>query len=219
MTKKEKANIVIERLKQIYPQAICSLNYNKDKPYELLMAVRLSAQCTDARVNVVTKPMFEKYRTLESIASADISDIESCIKSCGFFRVKAKDLVLMAQSLINNYNSKIPDSIEELTKLPGVGRKTANLIMGDIYKKPAVVTDTHCIRISARLGLTSGTENPPKCEDELRKVLPPQESSDYCHRIVMFGRDTCTARNPKCESCKLNDICKYAFAPDKWKKK
>lgn len=208
MTKEQKTKIIVNLLKEIYPYANCSLVYNKEKPYELLIATRLSAQCTDARVNVVTKELFKKYKTLESFANAKIEDVEIMVKSCGFYRMKAADIVNMSRSLIQNYNSILPNTIEELTTLPGVGRKTANLIVGDIYGKPAIVTDTHCIRICGRLGLTT-SKNPKKTEDELRKILEPNESSDFCHRIVLFGRDICKAQNPKCSECRLATFCNY----------
>lgn len=207
MTKKQRAAIAVERLKELYPEAICSLTYHKDKPYELLIATRLSAQCTDARVNIVTKDLFQEYQSLEAFAKADVKDIERLIHSCGFYRTKAQDIVNMAKILIEQYDGVLPDTIEELTKLPGIGRKTANLIVGDIYGKPSIVTDTHCIRICGRLGLTT-SKDPKKTEDELRKILDPKESGDFCHRLVLFGRETCSARSPKCETCKLNDICK-----------
>ncbi|WMJ22791.1 endonuclease III [Paludicola sp. MB14-C6] len=207
MTKKERAAIAVERLKQLYLEATCSLEYHKEKPYELLIATRLSAQCTDARVNIVTKDLFQEYPTLQSFADADIQDIERLIHSCGFYRTKAQDIVNMSKSLIADYDSILPDTIEELTKLSGVGRKTANLIVGDIYGKPSIVTDTHCIRICGRIGLTS-SKDPKKTEDELRKILDPKESGNFCHRLVHFGRETCSARSPKCMECKLNDICK-----------
>lgn len=208
MTKKQKAKIIVNSLKEIYPYANCSLVYNKEKPYELLIATRLSAQCTDARVNIVTKELFKKYETLESFANAKIEDVEKMVKSCGFYRMKAADIVNMSKSLIEKYNSILPNTIEELTTLPGVGRKTANLIVGDIYGKPAIVTDTHCIRICGRLGLTT-SKNPKKTEDELRKILDPNESSDFCHRLVLFGRDICKSQNPKCDECKLIEFCNY----------
>lgn len=207
MTKKDRALKAVELLKQRYPDAICSLTYQH--PYQLLLATRLSAQCTDARVNIVTKDLFEQYPTMESIAQADVNDIIAIVKPCGLGNTKGKDLVGICQKLISDYHGELPDSIEELTKLPGVGRKTANLIMGDVFHKPAVVTDTHLIRISNRLGLVSVKE-PKKVEMELRKILPPEESSDFCHRTVLFGRDVCKARGPKCEGCDLAEICKSA---------
>jgi endonuclease-3 len=203
---KEKVNAIIEILKHQYPDALCALQYEKD--YELMIAVRLSAQCTDARVNMITPALFESYPTLESMAAADIDDVERYIHSCGFYRQKAKDIVLACQMLIEKYNSKVPGTMEELLKLPGVGRKTANLLLGDIYATPgSVVCDTHCIRICGRLGLSKGKE-PEKVERQLRAILPPEESSDFCHRIVLFGRDICTARKPDCARCPLAHLCK-----------
>ena len=202
---KEKVQAIIDLLKIQYPQALCALQYEKD--YELMIAVRLSAQCTDARVNLVTPALFAAYPPLQSLADASISDIEGYIHSCGFYRQKAKDIVLACQMLLAEYNGKVPGTMEELLKLPGVGRKTANLLLGDIYGTPgSVVCDTHCIRICGRLGLSSGTD-PEKVERQLRAILPPEESSDFCHRIVLFGRDICTARSPKCTMCPLSHLC------------
>ena len=195
---REKANIVCDTLERLYPQAVCSLVYST--PYELLIATRLSAQCTDARVNVVTKELFSKYPTLESLAGAELSDIERIVHPCGLYKTKAKDILSIANDLIDRFGSVVPDTMEELTSLSGVGRKTANLILGDIYHKPAVVCDTHCIRITNRLGLST-TKDPYKCEVQLKEVLDPERSSDLCHRLVLFGRDVCTARNPKCDEC------------------
>lgn len=195
---KEKANIVCDTLERLYPQAVCSLVYST--PYELLIATRLSAQCTDARVNIVTKELFSKYPTLESIAGAELEDIEKIVHPCGLYKTKAKDILSIANDLINRFGGQVPDNMEELTSLSGVGRKTANLILGDIYHKPAIVCDTHCIRITNRLGLST-TKDPYKCELQLREVLDPEKSSDLCHRLVLFGRDVCTARNPKCDEC------------------
>ncbi len=203
---KQKVSAIIEALKQRYPDALCALNYKKD--YELMISVRLSAQCTDARVNQVTPALFAAYPTLDSLAAANVSDIEAYIHSCGFYRQKAKDIVLACQMLISHYHRKVPGTMEELLKLPGVGRKTANLLLGDIYNVPgSVVCDTHCIRICGRLGLSQGKE-PEKVEMQLRAILPPEESSDFCHRIVLFGRDICTARSPKCAECPLAIHCK-----------
>ena len=201
----EKVAGIIQVLKERYPEALCALQYDKD--YELMIAVRLSAQCTDARVNLVTPALFDAYPTLDALANANISDIENYIHSCGFYRQKAKDIVLACQMLIRDFDRKVPDSMEQLLKLPGVGRKTANLLLGDIYGAPgSVVCDTHCIRICGRLGLSVG-KDPEKVEQQLRKILPPEESSDFCHRIVLFGRDCCTARNPKCQECPLAVFC------------
>lgn len=174
-----------------------------------MLATRLSAQCTDARVNIVAKDLFEKYPTMESIAEADVQEIISIVKPCGLGNTKGQDLVGICQKLISDYDGNVPDTIEEMTKLPGVGRKTANLIMGDVYHKPAVVTDTHLIRISGRIGLVA-SKDPRKVEEELRNILPPEESSDFCHRIVLFGREICKARGPKCNECEMADICKSA---------
>lgn len=203
---KKKVQAIIEGLKIQYPDALCALQYEKD--YELMIAVRLSAQCTDARVNLVTPALFAAYPTLESLAMADPKDIEPYVHSCGFFRQKSKDIVLACQMLLREHGGKVPDTMEALLKLPGVGRKTANLLLGDIYGVPgSVVCDTHCIRICGRLGLSKGKE-PEKVEQQLRKILPPAESSDFCHRIVLFGREICTARNPKCHQCPLSIHCK-----------
>ncbi|MBQ8965890.1 endonuclease III [Ruminococcus sp.] len=202
--KKELAVQVIGLLEKQYPEAVCSLNYKA--PHELLIATRLSAQCTDARVNVVTEVLFEKYSSIEEFAEADIADIEEIVKPCGLYKTKAKSIKEMCIQLRDDYGGILPDTLEELTKLSGIGRKTANLIMGDIYRKPAVVTDTHCIRITGRLGLVKNKE-PAKVEAELWKILPPEKSSDLCHRLVLFGREFCTARSPKCKGCPLREIC------------
>ena len=201
----EHINEIISILKERYPEALCALQYEKD--YELMIAVRLSAQCTDARVNLITPALFARFPTLDSFAEADVAEVEKYVHSCGFYRHKARDIVAACQMLIADYDRKVPDSMAELLKLPGVGRKTANLLLGDIYGQPAVVCDTHCIRIANRLGLARGKE-PEKVEQQLRAILPPEESSDFCHRIVLFGRDLCTARNPKCAECPLRPYCK-----------
>ena len=206
MKKQEIADLACAELEKLYPGAQCTLDYGE--PYQLMMATRLAAQCTDARVNVVTKTLFKKYPTLQAFADADLAELEQDVNPCGFFRAKANDIVSMSRMLIEKYDSKVPDTIEELIKLPGVGRKTANLILGDVFGKPAVVTDTHCIRISGRLGLTSNKE-PAKVEKDLVKLLPPETSSDFCHRTVQFGRDICRARSPKCGECPLNYFCRY----------
>ena len=204
---KKKALAVIDILKQRYPDAPCALQYKKD--YQLMIAVRLSAQCTDARVNLVTPALFEAYPTIEAMAAANISDVENYIHSCGFYRQKAKDIVLACQMLLEKHNGKVPDTMEALLELPGVGRKTANLLLGDLYGQPgSVVCDTHCIRICGRLGLSKGKE-PEKVEQQLRKILPPEESSDFCHRIVLFGREVCIARSPKCAECPLSMHCQF----------
>ena len=189
MTKKERALAICELLKKEYPEAICQLN--AETPFQLLVATRLSAQCTDARVNLVTPALFEKYPSENELAEAEIRDVEELIHSCGFYRAKAKDLIGMARAVRDIHGGALPDTIEELTTLPGVGRKTANLIVGDVYKKPAVVADTHVIRITNLLGLVSGTKEPKKVEMELKKILPPEESNDFCHRIVLHGRAVC----------------------------
>lgn len=202
---KEKVSAIIEILNQQYPEAICALHYKKD--YELMIAVRLSAQCTDARVNLITPALFKAYPTLEAMANAEISDVENYIHSCGFFRQKAKDIVLACQMLLEKHGGKVPATMVELLELPGVGRKTANLLLGDLYGVPgSVVCDTHCMRICERLGLSKGRE-PEKVEKQLRAVLPPEESSDFCHRIVLFGREVCTARSPQCAQCPLAIYC------------
>ncbi len=207
MKSKAAVGRIIQELKALYPDALCSLNYEKD--YELLFSVRLSAQCTDARVNLVTPALFARFPSLEAFAQADPEEVGEYIRSCGFFRTKAKDLVECAKQLLERFDGKVPGTMEELTSLPGVGRKTANLILGDIYKQPAYVCDTHCIRITGRLGLTDGSKDPLKVEQQLRKVLPPEESSDFCHRMVLHGRAVCTARNPQCAACSLLGDCDY----------
>ena len=205
MTKKEIAINAVEALKIEYPDAICSLVY--DDPLQLLIATRLAAQCTDARVNMVTPALFDRFKNVDEFASSTAEEVAEYIKSCGLYKTKSKDIVLMAQAIKNNFDGKVPDNIDDLISLPGIGRKTANLIMGDIYKKPAVVVDTHCIRITRRLGLHQLTDQ-KKIEFELRKLLPPDESNDFCHRIVLHGRAVCTARSPKCENCCMQSFCK-----------
>ena len=201
----KKVNGILSALEERYPDALCALHYQKD--YELMIAVRLSAQCTDARVNLVTPALFAAYPTLEAMANANIADVENYIHSCGFYRQKAKDIVLACQMLLEKHGGKVPNTMEELLKLPGVGRKTANLLLGDLYNVPgSVVCDTHCIRICGRLGLSKGKE-PEKVEKQLRAVLPPEKSGDFCHRIVLFGREICTARSPKCTECPLALFC------------
>ena len=202
-----KVTAILSLLKERYPDALCALHYKKD--YELMIAVRLSAQCTDARVNLITPALFAAYPTLEAMAGADIGHIEQLVHSCGFYKHKARDIVLGCQMLLSDYGGKVPGTMEELLKIPGVGRKTANLLLGDLYAVPgSVVCDTHCIRICGRLGLTDGTKDPEKCEQQLRKILPPEQSSDFCHRIVLFGREICTARSPRCGDCPLAPLCK-----------
>lgn len=204
MVVSDKVSNILDALKALYPDALCALHYEKD--YELMIAVRLSAQCTDARVNMITPALFSRYPTLESFAEADVSEVEEMVHSCGFYRHKARDIVLACQMLLSDYNGRVPDTMEELLKLPGVGRKTANLLLGDIYGQEGYVCDTHCIRICGKLGLSSG-KDPVKVEMQLRKVIPPAESSDFCHRIVLHGRAVCTARNPKCSQCTLAPYC------------
>lgn len=202
----EKVSHIIEALKELYPDAVCALQYQKD--YELMIAVRLSAQCTDARVNLVTPALFERFPTLKSFAEASYEEVEDLVKSCGFYHHKARDIVDACVMLETQYNGKVPDSMEELLKLPGVGRKTANLLLGDLYGKEAYVCDTHCIRITNLLGLSDRKE-PDKVEQQLRRVIPPEESSDFCHRLVLHGRAVCVARHPACEACALRPWCDY----------
>lgn len=205
MTKKRRADSAVSLLKQKYPNAKCSLSY--ETPFQLLIATRLSAQCTDARVNMVTPQLFKVFPTAAAMANADIKDVEQLIKTCGLYKTKAKDLISIAKDIVEKFGGVVPDNIEELTTMSGVGRKTANLICGDIYGKPAVVTDTHFIRICNRLGLVK-SKDAKTVEMQMRKILDPKESSDFCHRIVLHGRDTCTARKPLCDECVLNEICK-----------
>ncbi len=207
MRVKKNISAIIEQLKVMYPGAECSLDYKKD--YELLISVRLAAQCTDARVNLVTPAMFARFPTLEAFAEADVDEVGEYVHSCGFWRAKARDIVLCAQMLLREYGGKVPDTMEELLKLPGVGRKTANLLLGDIYGKEGYVCDTHCIRITGRLGITDGSKDPLKVEMQLRKVIPPEESNDFCHRMVLHGRALCMARSPQCGLCPLAVNCKY----------
>ena len=208
MTKKQKALAAVEALEKKYPEAICSLEYSD--PLQLLIATRLSAQCTDARVNLVTPALFEKYKSVEDFAAADIADVEKLVHSCGFFRAKARDIVNMCREIIERFDSNVPDNLDDLVSLPGVGRKTANLIMGDVYGKPAVVCDTHLIRITNLLGLVD-TKDPKKVETELRKILPPEKSNDFCHRAVLHGRDTCVSGRPKCSECCMKEFCTYGL--------
>ncbi len=206
MTKKQLVLKSVEALKEAYPEAICSLVYSD--PLQLLIATRLSAQCTDARVNLVTPELFGKYKSLDDLANAEVEDVEKIIRSCGFYHDKARDIVGIAKKIKSDFNGEVPSTIEDLTSLPGVGRKTANLIMGDVFHAPSsVVTDTHLIRISNRIGLVE-TKDPKKVEFELRKLLPPDESNDFCHRTVLHGRAVCTARKAHCDICTLKDFCK-----------
>ena len=206
MTKKERALLLCSTLEELYPDASCSLNYTH--PYELMIAARLSAQCTDARVNVVTETLFKKYPTLEAFADADITELEEAVRPCGFFRAKAKSIKEMANQLLCNFGGQVPDNMDDLLTISGIGRKTANLMMGDVWGKPAIVTDTHFIRITGRVGLTENKE-PQKVEKDLLPLIPPEKSSDFCHRIVQFGRDVCSARKPLCGECACADFCKY----------
>lgn len=205
MTKKEIANRATELLELEYPEAICSLQYSD--PFQLLVATRLSAQCTDARVNMITPALFSEFPTAEAMAKAELSRVEELIKSCGLYKTKAKDLIEIGKGICERFGGRVPDTIEELTTLSGVGRKTANLVIGDVYGKPAVVTDTHFIRIVNRLGLTKNKE-PIKVESDLRKLLAPDKSNDFCHRTVLHGRAVCTARKAYCDKCVLKEICK-----------
>lgn len=214
MKKAEDVLHIVEELKKLYPDALCSLQYEKD--YELLFAVRLSAQCTDARVNMVTPALFARFPTLEAFAEADPAEVGEYIHSCGFYNGKSKDLVNCAKMLLSDYGGKVPEKMEDLLRLPGIGRKTANLIQGDIYGTPGVVVaDTHCIRITGRLGLTDGTKDPAKVEQQLRQVLPPEESNNFCHRMVLHGRAVCTARVAKCEICPLAPWCTHFLTAGK----
>lgn len=206
-SRKEISNIVSE-LELCYPDARCSLQYQKD--YELLFATRLAAQCTDERVNLITPALFQRFSSLEEIAEADVAEVEEYVHSCGFYRAKARDIVACANVLLTAHHGTVPGTMEELLKLPGVGRKTANLILGDIYhQKGVVVADTHCIRISGLIGLTDGSKDPGKVEDQLRACLPKDKSNDFCHRLVLHGRGVCKARKPLCEDCKISYLCNY----------
>lgn len=205
MRTQEQVNEIVRLLMAEYPLADCTLDWNK--AYELLFSVRLAAQCTDERVNKITPALFARFPTLEAFAEADVAEVEEYVRSCGFYHSKARDIVACANVLLEKYGGELPRTMEELTALPGVGRKTANLVLGDIYGKPAIVCDTHCIRLSNRLGFVRDEKDPVKVEIALRKLVPPEESSDFCHRLVLFGREHCTARAPHCADCPLADIC------------
>jgi len=203
------ADEVVKRLEGIYPDPACALEYS-DEPWRLMVMARLSAQCTDKRVNIVCKDLFAKYPTPNALATAKLSDVEDTIRSCGLYRVKAKDIISECRLLISEYNGIVPNTMEDLLRFDGVGRKVANLLLGDIYKLPAVVVDTHCMRITKRLGLVSeSVKAPEKIEYILKELIDPEKQSDFCHRIVDFGRDTCDARSPKCENCVMQDICAF----------
>jgi len=207
MTRKQLALLVIERLKKEYPETVCTLDY--DQAWKLLVSVRLAAQCTDARVNVVVEKLYEKYPDIDALAEASVEEIEKIVHPCGLGNSKARDISACMKMLKNVYGGKVPDTMDELLKLPGVGRKSANLIMGDVFGKPAIVTDTHCIRLVNRIGLVKGIKEPGKVEKELWKIVPPEEGNDFCHRLVDHGRAVCTARTkPYCDRCCLADICK-----------
>ena len=201
---KETALKIVELLEQEYPDALCSLEYEQD--YELLFATRLAAQCTDERVNKVTPTLYSRYPSLEALAEARVEDVEDIIRSCGFFHTKARDIIAASQMLLVDFGGVVPDNMEDLLKLPGVGRKTANIILGDVYHKPAVVTDTHCIRLANRMGLAVGKES-YKVEMQLAELIPPEKQSDFCHRLVLHGRAVCSARKPTCDICVLHDVC------------
>ena len=207
MTKKQRALEVIERLKKRYPDADCTLDY--DQAWKLLVSVRLAAQCTDARVNIVVETLYDKYPTVKALAQASPEEIEEIVRPCGLGKSKARDISACMKILDEQYDGNVPDDFQALLKLPGVGRKSANLIMGDVFGKPAIVTDTHCIRLSNRIGLVDGLKDPKKVEMELWKIIPPEEGSELCHRLVYHGREVCTARTtPHCDRCCLADICK-----------
>ena len=207
MKTKAQTAAIIAALKELYPDAACSLDYGKD--YELLFSVRLAAQCTDARVNLVTPALFARYPTLEDFARADVDEVGTYVQSCGFWRAKARDIVSSAQQLLERFGGRVPDTMDDLLSLPGVGRKTANLILGDVYDKDGYVCDTHCIRITGRLGITDGSKDPLKVERQLRAALPPEEANDFCHRMVLHGRALCMARKPACDHCPLRSLCDY----------
>ena len=204
MMRKERALLVLDILKSAYPNVKCTLDY--ETPIQMLIATQLSAQCTDARVNIVTKTLFKKYKTVYDFADADYDELCEDIRPTGFYRNKAKNIISAAKRIIEVYGGEVPDTMDDLLSLAGTGRKTANLVLGDIFKKPAIVVDTHCIRLSNRIGLTKNTD-PTKIEKDLRKIVPPEESLDFCHRLVAHGRAVCTARKPDCENCQISQIC------------
>ena len=208
MKTQEEVRAIVEELKRLYPDSICSLNYEKD--YELLFAVRLAAQCTDERVNMITPALYSRFPTLQALAEAEVAEVEEYVHSTGFFRAKARDIVMASRMLLDEFGGRVPDNMDDLLRLPGVGRKTANLILGDVYNTPGVVVaDTHCIRITGLLGLTDGTKDPAKVEQQLRLVLPRSESNNFCHRMVLHGRAVCIARRPRCQSCTLRPWCSH----------
>ncbi len=212
MKTKEEVNAILTELKRLYPEAECSLTYDPEKAYELLFSVRLAAQCTDARVNLVTPVLYGRYPTLESLASATEEEIGEIIHSTGFWRAKARDIVAASRMLLTEFGGRVPDNMEDLLRLPGVGRKTANLILGDVYGKEGYVCDTHCIRITGLLGLTDGSKDPLKVERQLRGCIPPEESNSFCHRMVLHGRAVCVARRPDCQNCTLRPWCSHFHA-------
>ncbi len=205
MNKKQRAVKIVEELEKEYPVAECTLDY--DDAWKLLVSVRLAAQCTDERVNKVVPGLYEKYPGPKALAEAEVEDIENIVKPCGLGHTKARDIKKCMEMLVNEFDSKVPDNMEDLLKLPGVGRKSANLVMGDIFKKPAIVTDTHCIRLTNRMGLVD-VKDPKKVEFALREMIPPEKSNDFCHRLVLHGRAICKARGPECEKCCCKDLCK-----------
>lgn len=208
MRTQQETNEIVDRLLAEYPEVGCTLDWGKD--YELLFSVRLAAQCTDERVNKITPALFARFPTLEAFAQADVEEVEKYVHSCGFYRAKARDIVACAQVLLEKYNGELPHTMEELTALPGVGRKTANLILGDVFKVPgSTVVDTHCIRLTNRLGLVDGLKDPVKIEKELRRIIDPEKSSDFCHCLVLHGRAVCDARKPLCEKCCVRDLCRH----------
>lgn len=208
MRTQQETNEIVDRLLAEYPEAGCTLDWGKD--YELLFSVRLAAQCTDERVNKITPALFARFPTLEAFAQADVEEVEKYVHSCGFYRAKARDIVACAQVLLEKYNGELPHTMGELTALPGVGRKTANLILGDVFKVPgSTVVDTHCIRLTNRLGLVDGLKDPVKIEKELRQIIDPEKSSDFCHCLVLHGRAVCDARKPLCEKCCVRDLCRH----------